>query len=219
MAEWEKRIEIFRTFGDWLKARTTCIGGSDAACVVGLNPWKTNVDLWEEKTGRKTAPDIGDNPAVKYGQNAESALRELFALDYPEYNVGYIKNNMWTNPEYPFAHASLDGWLTDAEGRLGILEIKTTKVSSLAQMDKWDNKIPDNYYCQILHYFAVTGAEFAILKAQIKKATNPHFIQTRHYMINREDCLDDIIALMIAEKQFADCIKNDTCPALILPEI
>ena len=38
--------------GDWLKQRSSRIGGSDAAAVLGKSPWKTNQRLWEEKTGR-----------------------------------------------------------------------------------------------------------------------------------------------------------------------
>ncbi len=40
---------------EWLEERKNGIGGSDAATILGLNPYKTNIDLWEEKTGRKEA--------------------------------------------------------------------------------------------------------------------------------------------------------------------
>lgn len=33
----------------WLKARTYGIGGSDASAIVGMNPYKTNIDLFEGK--------------------------------------------------------------------------------------------------------------------------------------------------------------------------
>lgn len=56
-------------------------------------------------------------PYVKYGTEAEKHLRELFKLDYPQYQVGYVENNMFTNDKYPWAHASLDGWLMDRDGR------------------------------------------------------------------------------------------------------
>ena len=37
----------------WLKSRTLGIGGSDAAAILGLNPYKSNVELFEEKTGKR----------------------------------------------------------------------------------------------------------------------------------------------------------------------
>lgn len=42
----------------WLKARMYGIGGSDASAIVGMNPYKSNIDLFEEKTGRSIPRDI-----------------------------------------------------------------------------------------------------------------------------------------------------------------
>ena len=36
----------------WLDVRKTGIGSSDAAAAVGLNPYKSQLELWLEKTGR-----------------------------------------------------------------------------------------------------------------------------------------------------------------------
>ena len=110
---------------EWIEALTTHIGGSDASACVGMNPYKSNVELWEEKTGRRIPEDISDKDYVIYGTKAEHYLRELFALDFPEYRVIYQENNMFLNEAYPWMHASLDGELVDQDGRHGILEIKT----------------------------------------------------------------------------------------------
>ena len=210
----------YETREQWLKKRTSYIGGSDAACILGLNPWKTNVQLWEEKTGRAVPADISDNPFVQYGTKAEAHLRELFALDFPEYRVEYAENNMTTNDSFPWAHASLDGFLIEKEtGRLGILEIKTTTIMHAGQMDKWKDRIPDNYFCQLLHYFAVTEASFAVLKAQLKYERDGVSLTTKHYKIEREEVEDDIRYLMEQEEIFARNITTDTRPSLILPKI
>ena len=79
---------------EWLKARSYGIGGSDAAAVIGKSPYKSNVELFDEKTGRKTAEDISDKPYVRYGNGAEPLIRKLFALDYPEYEVEYHENRI-----------------------------------------------------------------------------------------------------------------------------
>lgn len=204
---------------EWLEARKG-IGGSDAASIVGMNPWRDNVELWEEKTGRRQQEDISDRPAVKYGTEAEEHLRELFRLDNPQYKVEYIENNMWKNKDMPWAHASLDGWLTDQDGRKGILEIKTTTIQRASQKEKWQDQIPQNYYIQILHYFLVTGFDFAILKAQLKFELNEGlYIQTKQYKIERAEVELDLDFLLESEKEFAELIKQDKKPALILPEI
>ena len=205
---------------EWLEARKKSIGGSDAAAIVGASPYKTNIALWEEKTGRQDFPDISDKEAVRYGINAEEHLRALFALDFPEYEVFYQPNNFWTNTEYTFAHCSLDGWLTDHEGRFGVLEIKTSTIQGAAMKAKWNQRIPENYYIQLLHSLLVTGADFAILKAKlIYHVDGETFAQIRHYRIDREEVRADLDFLEEAEREFAEHLKNDTPPALTLPEI
>ena len=215
-------MRIFGSREQWLAARKSYLGGSDAACVLGLNPWKTNVELWEEKTGRRTPPDISDSEAVRYGQKAEASLRQLFKLDYPTMKVSYRRENMWTNDAYPFAHASLDGWLHDELGRLGALEIKTTTISSKAQSDKWKGRIPDNYFCQVLWYMGVTNATFAILQALIRYEfpDKEPSASIQRYRIDRTDEIDEQIRWLMDEgRKFAEFIKNDERPPLRLPEV
>lgn len=36
---------------DWLKVRNTGLGGSDCGSILGLNPYKSALTLWSEKTG------------------------------------------------------------------------------------------------------------------------------------------------------------------------
>lgn len=206
---------------DWLDHRTRYIGGSDAACILGMNPWKTNVQLWEEKTGRATPRDISDNPFVRYGTQAEEHLRALFELDFPQYVVEYVENNSFVNSKYPFAAASLDGMLTEkGTGRRGILEIKTTNIVQSMQKEKWRDRIPDNYYCQILWYLGVTEWDFAVLKAQLKYDYGDEIrLTTRHYTIQREEVEDDIAILMEAGRKFVEAIKTGKRPALILPPV
>ena len=205
---------------EWLQARGKRIGGSEASAVVGLNPYMSNTDLWSIKTGRREAEDISDKPYVRYGHDAEPLLRELFKLDFPDYKVGYRDNNLFLNSRYPWAHASLDGWLQDPEGRTGILEIKTTEILQSMQKEKWKDRIPDNYYLQVLHYMMVMEADFACLKAQLKYDYDGDiYLQIRHYWIERQDVENDIRILSEKEEEFWHHMQNGTRPATLLPEI
>lgn len=211
---------LLKSREEWLKARRNHIGGSDASACVGMNPYKDNVQLWEEKTGLVLPDDISGRDYVLCGTQAEEHLRALFAMDFPEYQVSYHENNMFLNTDYPWMHASLDGELTDREGRRGILEIKTTNILQSMQKEKWRERIPDNYFCQVLHYLAVTGYEFAVLKAQLKSRWGGEVrITTRHYRIERKDVEEDIQYLIEAEKRFWDCVQSGRRPDLILPVI
>lgn len=208
---------------EWLEARKKGIGGSDASAIVGLNPYKTNIQLWEEKTGRKEAEDISNKEYVKYGTKAEKYLRDLFKLDYPQYKVIHKENTMIWDKEYPFLFASLDGELVDKEtGELGILEIKTTNILQSMQKEKWKDKIPDNYYTQILHYLGVTKYDFVILKAQLKYQYQDEEIRlsTKHYLIKREDVEGDIKYLREKEVEFwKNYVEKNIEPPLLLPNI
>lgn len=204
---------------EWLASRKK-IGGSDAACILGLNPYKSNIELFDIKTGKTEQEDISEKPYVKYGTEAEKHLRELFKLDFPQYKVDYVENNMWENDKYPFAHASLDGYITDQNGRKGVWECKTTEIINSLQNEKWDNKIPDNYYIQVLHYLMVTEFDFAILKAQLKYRHNDEiWLITKHYHIERSEVEEDIQYLAEKEKEFWENVENDKRPNLILPNI
>lgn len=212
-------MKILKDRDEWLQHRSR-IGGSDAAAILGMNPYRTNIELWQIKTGQLIPEDISDKPFVKYGTQAEMHIRGLFRLDFPEYQVEYIDNNMYFNDKYPFAHASLDGWLTDQEGRNGILEIKTTNILQSMQKEKWNHRIPDNYYIQVLHYLMVTEFDFAVLVAQLKSEFNGEiYKQTKHYKIERKDVEEDLQFLESSERKFWKQVQDRRRPDLILPNI
>lgn len=212
-------IKLFKSRDEWLENRNK-IGGSEAAAILGLNPYMDNQRLWEIKTGRVVPDDISDKSYVKYGTDAEAPLRELFKLDFPEFEVGYKENNMFVNSKYPFAHASLDGWLKDREGRMGVLEIKTTEILKSMQKEKWKDRVPDNYYIQLIHNLMVTEFEFAVLKAQLRyNYNNDVFLHTRHYKIEKSDVIEDISLLQKKESEFWQYVKEDKRPPLVLPQI
>lgn len=201
----------------WLELRKHGIGASEAAAILGMNPWKTNIQLWQEKTSEIEPEDISDKPVVKYGNDAESLLRELFILDFPHYDVKYDEFKMFHNDKHPFIFATLDGWINGE--KMGVLEIKTTQIMNPMQWGKWKDGVPDNYYIQCLHQLLATGYDFAVLKAQIKHGFEDVKLTTRHYFIEREDVLEDMEYLLEAEIKFWNQVQNKVKPALILPEI
>lgn len=211
---------VLKSREEWLKNRFNGVGGSEISAVVGCNPYLDNITLWEIKTGQRKPDDISDKPFVKYGTQAEPLLRELFKLDFPEYTVGYIENNSFKNDKFPWALASVDGWLTDQNGRKGILEIKTTEILNSMHKEKWaGQQIPQNYYCQCLFYMAVLEAEFCVLKAQLKTVFDGvPYLQTKHYFIERADVEADISYLMSAGQEFWGYVKSGKKPPLMLPE-
>ena len=116
--------------------------------------------------------------------------------------------------------ASLDGELVDQDGRKGILEIKTTNILQSMQYEKWKDRIPDNYYIQVLHYLLVTGWQFVVLRAHLNTEWGGEKRTTvKHYFIERSDVEDDLKMLLEEEKKFWEYVESGRKPPLILPEI
>lgn len=214
---------IITTEAEWHAARLKGIGASEASAIVGCNPYMSNVDLWKIKTGRKTAPDISSNAHVAYGHAAEGPIRELFALDYPEYEVTYGGAfDMVRHPEYPWLFATLDGRLVEREtGRRGVYEGKTTEILRSIAKEKWRDSVPQNYYCQLCHQLLATGWDFAVLHAQLKRVWEGEIKSTRQtYKIERTDVQDDLDFLLEKEIEFwEEYVLKDRMPPLILPNI
>lgn len=213
------RMETFGSREEWLKARTR-IGGSEISSVIGISPWMSNVELWELKTGRRKHKEDSGNAFTKYGSKAEEHIRELFALDFPEYEVFYEPNNLWTNSRYPFAGSSLDGWLKDKKGRFGVLEIKTALISNSRAADKWKGRIPDYYFAQLIWSMTVTEADFGILVAQLKYEREDDMYKIiRHYRTEMKGNEGSRDYLLEEAMRFWRCVEEDKAPALKLPEL
>ena len=210
-----------KTREEWLESRRQGIGGSDAGCIVGANPWKSARQLWKEKTGADKPDDISDKPAVKFGKEAEQHLRALFLLTYPEFSCEYHEFRMYANDRLPFIFATLDGELTDQDGRRGILEIKTTTIQQAKQWFEWDDCIPQHYYIQILHQLlACDWAEYVELFAHIRYQKGEEIrAAMRKFRIERQDVKQDLQILeereIVFYKQWQDGIE----PPYTLPEI
>lgn len=205
---------------EWLRCRLKGIGGSDAGAVLGVSKYKTNVELWREKTGIQKNTFTG-NAATEYGKSAEAHIREMFLLDHPEYSSEYHEYRMHGNEIYHFIYATLDGELTEKKtGRQGILEIKTSTIQNPKQWDEWEDRIPNIYYAQILHQLLATGFQFVDLRAYLRYYKDGELRATvRDYHIERDEVQDDITTLVQAEIRFWQCVLERREPALILPGI
>lgn len=205
----------------WLAQRKLGIGGSDAAAVLGISPWKTNVELWEEKTGRREEKDISEDAYVQYGFDSEQFVRGLFALDFPQYEVSHTENLSEQHRKHQQLRASLDGRLFEtATERTGVLEIKASFINSRMDREKWKKGMPQHYYTQLLHNMFVIGADFGILKARlISQWEDDLFITEKDYCIEYADRKEDIEHLIEKELAFWRMVETDTRPNLILPAI
>ena len=139
---------------DWLEIRRSGIGGSDAATIVGLNPYSSKLTLYADKKG--ILPEKEDTERMRLGRDLEDYVAQRFC----EETGKKVKRSgfMWRHPTYEFILANID---REIVGEEAFLECKTTMNYEKHDYDSGD--IPMNYYCQIMHYMAVTGCEKAYL--------------------------------------------------------
>ena len=203
---------------EWHELRRKGIGGSDAGVIAGVNDYKNIYQLWEEKTGRVV--NNFKSELAQRGNDLEPYIRQAYKIDNPDKEILEV-NKMYVHPNYDFIRANLDGEIK-FEGKIGILEIKTTTIVNYEiYKEKWLNNIPETYLYQILHYFIVTGYEFAVLVADIRlkcfENLTPFDLEKRMMTktINREDWEEEINDLLKKEIEFWECVKNDTPPHFI----
>ena len=202
----------YETREEWLAGRNTQgIGGSEAAAAVGLSPWQTPLDLWKLKTHQTTPKDISGNAAVAQGVMMEPILRDFFIRVHADYTLAYYPYDMLYQMERPWLFATLDGELTDANGKRGILEIKTATPNGKAGWDKWGNgQMPQNYFCQTLHQLLATGFDFVCLFAALYSMNGD--ITLREYEIYREDVKADLDWLLEQETEFWGYVQRFEMP-------
>lgn len=198
---------------EWKALRSRYIGGSDAAAVVGLNRFSSPYSLWAEKTGR--TPPFEGNLATDVG----TFLEDFIAKRFETISGKKVRreNRSFLNDKYPWAIANID---RDIVGEDAGLECKSTSALNLKRFK--GGEFPENYYCQVVHYLAVSerkrwylgvligNTDFKIYQlTRIADDACPEWCETSVFISDEE-----ISALMDAEKAFwYDNVKADVPPA------
>ena len=189
---------------EWLKVRTQGIGGSDCGTVLGLNPYKSAYSLAAEKIGMIEPDDLSGNSRVWFGTRLEPVVAARF-----ETVTGkkVHKRGTLQDPDHPYMLANIDRWVV---GENAGLEIKTADFRMGKEWgdadDPEDRRVPDAYYCQCMHYMAVTGADYWYIAALIGGN------DFRLKRIDRNE--DDIAYIREKEKDFWDLVQAKKLPPL-----
>lgn len=182
-------ITTFSTLGmthdEWLEERREGIGGSDAGAIVGLNRYKNSFDVYADKLNM--AQPVEDNEAMRQGRDLEEYVARRFCEETGK--KVRRRNCMIINTEYPFARANVDRMIV---GENAGLECKTANILSLKRYK--NGEYPSEYYCQCMHYMAVTGADRWYLAVLVFGT------EFKIFTIERDE--EDIAALMEAERSF-----------------
>lgn len=139
-----KRVKLNQGSHEWLAWRLNGITASDMSVIIGSNPYKTKMQLWEEKSGFKE-PDAF-NPMMQHGIINEPKIRDLVnALENKNYQPCCVE------ADNPIFRASLDGY--DEESNSAI-EIKCPVSEKI--LDNLEN-VPEYWITQMNFQAFVLG--------------------------------------------------------------
>lgn len=189
---------------DWLAVRKTGIGGSDAAAAVGLNPYKSPLELWLEKTKRDKhlpQPDDQDaNEPVYWGRLLEPIVAAAYSLQtgYRVRKVNAVLQH--PDPDLSWMLANLDREVIGSD-EVQILECKTAGEFG-ARL--WKDGVPEYVQLQVQHQLAVTGKQAADVAVLLCGQ------RLEIHRIKRDEGL--IAHLIQLERVFWEFVERDTPP-------
>lgn len=165
---------------EWLRARQLGITATDIAAIVGLDPYRTPLQVWLDKTvpidDELDADDDTDVEAMEWGHRLEPMVAAKFADKHPEFTVhdspGLVAA---VDPGPSWALATPDRLLTraavgaalnaDPRSRLAVLELKT---AGARQARAWENDdTPAQYVVQVQWQLLVCGFDVGFIGALI----------------------------------------------------
>lgn len=129
----------------WLETRKLGIGGSDAPAIMGVDNYRTQFEVWMEKTG--IFEEDSDSEPAEWGRRLEEMLAQKFMEDTGKKLVR--KNAVLQHKDYPFMLANVDRLV---QGEDAGWEGKTTNY-----FYNDDGSCPQRFWVQCQHYLAVTG--------------------------------------------------------------
>ena len=141
---------------DWTSARTSGLGGSEIAGILGISKWDSPFSVWKKKVYPESVPNR-ESASMQWGTLLEETIRKAYRKFHPEETVEQV-HAVLEMKGYPWARANLDGAVRSESGEWGILEIKTANAFSGA--GDWANGVPAYYVTQADWYLLVTGFSF-----------------------------------------------------------
>lgn len=185
---------------EWEKRRKEGIGGSDAAGVLGLNPYKSSISVYMDKIDEVQVGNSYEDE-VSYRMELGNKLKNFVANEFMLKTNKKVRNvnGILKNDKYPFALANIDRAIV---GEKAFLECKVTNSYS---KKLWQKEVPIYYQVQCYHYMAVTGATHCYIAVLIgNEDLVIHKIERNEELINQ---------IMDLEKSFWDkCVLGNSLP-------
>ena len=181
---------------EWLDFRRNKIGASDAAAIMGVSPWHTPYQKWEEKVFGK---DLEQNTAMKRGSYYENEARESFEK---EFGIS-VMPKVIVSSERDWQMASLDG--VSFDGTV-FTEIKVPNHEAHELAKK--GIIADYYNIQMQHQYSVDRN----LKQGLYSSYCPKTKETVIVEVKKDELF--IEQMLEEEEKFYQMMLNKEAPPL-----
>lgn len=182
---------------DWHDVRSTGIGGSDIAAILGLSPWESAFSLWHRKAGLVGRKPV--NAEMDWGHRHEDTIAQWYRDTHPGARLS--RTGTWRNRDRPWQLANPDRLMS---GRR-VLEIKTDRSA-----DGWGepgtDEIPIYYRCQVLWYLDTLGWDEAHVAVLIGLS------DAREYILKWN--ADEAAVMRDAAQAFWQSIRDGARPPL-----
>jgi putative phage-type endonuclease len=189
--------------------RASGLGGSDMGTILGLDQFKSPLQLWAEKRGTwpaEYAEDVGSKLPVRIGKLVEDDICEMFAEDQ-----GIKLNRFRQTPR----HKSIDWAMAHPDrrvvgkykGKRAIVEAKYT-----SRVKDWGtpgtDEIPEYYLPQVHQEMWLTDAEVCLVPVWLMDFR----IVPAFFIVERDEEWFDILEKLGG--RFWDCVQTGTEPKI-----
>ncbi|HPS93892.1 MAG TPA: YqaJ viral recombinase family protein [Deltaproteobacteria bacterium] len=179
----------------WLKDRKKGIGGSDAAAVLGLNPYSSALAVYLDKIGE--GEPVEENERMGWGLKLEKLIVAEYETRTGMRVVHNTEQSISIHPVHDWMCCTLDAvaYPLDDPKNGGVLQAKNV---DRFMKHEWEDRVPEHYLIQLMHEIAVTGLKWGALVVLIGGN------EWRSYEFDRDE---DLISLII-EKESAFWHEN-----------
>ncbi len=197
------KVEQFPSREAWLAARRTGVGGSDAPAILGLSPWRSKGQVWNEKVGIADLdrdPNAEEPMRLRLGTMLEGVVAQMLEEE-AGIKVRRLSNAIARDSFYAGLLCSPDGFTEDGSA---LVELKTADSS---KSEEWEEGVPHQYLVQVQHNLGVTGLPVAYIGCLIGGTRN-----FRWAKVERDDAaIEEMRPTLLA---FWESVVAETPPAL-----
>lgn len=186
------------------EARPVRLFSQDAAAALGLDPDKSQLELWLEKTERQTASLEGDTRDESTPAFWQSVLEPIISWRYSR-STGrkvrrYSREVSHASPNLPWMVARIEREVLDDED----VQLLVCKAVGASEVHRWQEGVPVAMRLQVMHLLAVTGKHAADVAVLLGGQ------QWQIHRIDRDEA--SIAQLIVGERQFWHYLDTNRPP-------